>query len=178
MIISNSDLKDIYLQEISIEDVNSTYVDWLNDPEVNQYLETRFQKQTIESVKSYVHSTIKNKNEHLFTIRNSKNKHHIGNIKVGGIIPHHGMAFVSLFIGDKSSWNKGYANQAIKLICKYSFNTLGLRKISAGIYQPNNTSLKTFLNAGFKHDCIFKEHYVFKGTPCDLIFVSLFNSTK
>jgi len=175
MIISNTDLKDIFLQEISLEDVNSTYVDWLNDPDVNQYLETRFQKQTIESVESYISDTIKNKNEHLFTVRTSKNKKHIGNIKIGGVTPHHGIAFISLFIGDKKSWNKSYASQAIKLACKFAFNFLEFRKLSAGIYQPNSRSLKAFLNVGFKHDCTFKNHYLFEGKPCDLIFVSLFN---
>ena len=33
---------------LSVEDVTQNYVDWLNDSEVNRYLETRYNHQTKE----------------------------------------------------------------------------------------------------------------------------------
>ena len=48
----------IYLRKVELNDVNQVYVDWLNDPKVNQYLETRFDVQTIGSVRKYVEKMV------------------------------------------------------------------------------------------------------------------------
>jgi len=175
MLIKNQNVLSIYLQKIRIEDVSSRYVDWLNDPEINQYLETRFKQQTFESVHDFVSNIIANDNEHLFTIKTSANNIHIGNIKVSGISPEHGVGHVSLFIGDKESWGKGYASQAINLISEYAFNTLKLRKLSAGAYKPNVASTKAFIKVGYQYDGTLKNHYLLQGKPCDLVQVCLFS---
>lgn len=176
MQLNNKLLPDIYLQTIQLDDVNNTYVDWLNDPQINQYLETRFEQQTLALVTTFVDSMIANKNEHLFTIRTTSNNKHIGNIKLGAINNTHSVGYVSLFIGDKNAWGKGFACQAIKLISEYGFDTLKLRKLSAGAYKPNIASTKAFLKAGYNYDGTLKNHYLLGDKPCDLVQVCLFSS--
>ncbi|MFC1821085.1 GNAT family N-acetyltransferase [Thermodesulfobacteriota bacterium] len=44
----------IYFREVRISDVNENYYSWMNDPEVNQYLETRYIPQSRENIKRYV----------------------------------------------------------------------------------------------------------------------------
>ena len=46
----------IYLREVRLSDVNDNYYNWMNDPEVTQYLETRFIPQSMENIKSFVTS--------------------------------------------------------------------------------------------------------------------------
>jgi len=99
----------IYLCEIRLSDVNQTYVNWLNDPEVNQYLETRHEMQTLNSVQEYVEKMVEKENELLFSICLKKNDIHIGNIKLGPINLIHKYAEISLFIGDKNEWGKNLA---------------------------------------------------------------------
>jgi RimJ/RimL family protein N-acetyltransferase len=176
--ISSDQLPLIYLQTINKQDANDEYVQWLNDPQVNQYLETRFYQQDLQSVSAFIANIIATPNEHLFTIRLKDNDQHIGNIKIGGINKHHGVGYISLFIGDKTVWGKGYAKQAIQLVSDYAFNTLQLRKLSARAYQPNIGSTKAFLSAGYKHDGIFKDHFMLHGKACDLIQVCLFKSER
>jgi RimJ/RimL family protein N-acetyltransferase len=164
----------IYLQAINEQDASEEYVQWLNDPLVNQYLETRFYPQNLSTIIDFIHATIANPNEHLFTIRLQESAKHIGNIKIGGINSHHYIGDVSLFIGDKSAWGKGIASQAIQLISRYSFEYLQLRKLCAGAYKPNIGSTKAFLKAGYSHDCTLKDHYLLNNEPCDLVQVCLF----
>lgn len=176
--IKSQSIPDIYLQSIQLSDASETYVNWLNDPSVNQYLETRFQLQTIDTVTDFISSMINAPNEHLFTIRLKKTNQHIGNIKVGGIKQQHNIADISLFIGEKSAWGKGYASQAINLISRYSFDVLGLRKLCAGAYEPNKGSTKAFLNVGYLKDSVLSNHYIFNGQPCDLVQVCMFQEQK
>lgn len=172
--VTNQEKPSIYLRSISLDDVNTTYVDWLNDPQVNQYLETRFSHQNIQSVRSFVKTMIKAPNEHLFTIRTCDDQH-IGNIKIGAINMHHGYGEVSLFIGDKNAWGKGYATLAIELISYYALSALKLRKLSAGAYQANIASTKAFIKAGYEMDGIKKGHFRSHDEVVDGIYVCLFS---
>ena len=101
--ISSPQVPSVYLQTITEQDASYEYVEWLNDPLINQYLETRFYVQDLTAIKNFIHLMISDPNEHLFTIRLKESHKHIGNIKIGGIKPHHHVGEVSLFIGDKKS---------------------------------------------------------------------------
>jgi len=174
MKIISAQLPTVYLQSISEQDASEQYVSWLNDPLVNQYLETRFNHQNLDTIINFIHDVIANPNEHLFTIRLKSNNQHIGNIKVGAINRTHKIGEVSLFIGDKSSWGKGIAKQAIQLISRYSIEILKLRKLSAGAYRPNKASTLAFINSGYIEDCVLTDHYLMNGQPCDLVKVCFF----
>lgn len=175
--IKSHNIQGIFIRSIQLEDVTTKYVSWLNDSKVNQYLETRFHKQDIDSVKNYISLQLNNPLEQLFTIRTSENKH-IGNIKIGSINTIHNVAQVSLFIGDKKFWGKGYASQAIRLVSQYSFQKLRLRKLTASAYTSNIGSIKAFLKAGYENECILKEHYILDGKPSDVVFMSLFKKPQ
>ena len=172
--IRSAALPELYLQTISVDDANETYVEWLNDPHINQYLETHFYPQNIDSIVEFIKSMVANPNEHLFSIRMQADNKHIGNIKVGGINTAHSLGEVSLFIGDKSAWGKGFATQAIQLISRYSLEKLQLRKLIAGAYKPNIGSTRAFVKAGYCQDGILQNHYLLNGEPCDLIQVCMF----
>ncbi|MFM8453782.1 MAG: hypothetical protein ACKOAD_02165 [Gammaproteobacteria bacterium] len=45
---------DIYLQCLSSDDVNEDYVSWMNDKEINKYMETRYKSWSMEEIKDYV----------------------------------------------------------------------------------------------------------------------------
>ena len=68
----------IYLRKVELSDVNQAYVNWLNDPEVNQYLETRYEVQTMDSVHKYVGKMIALDDELFLAICFQDNDKHIG----------------------------------------------------------------------------------------------------
>jgi RimJ/RimL family protein N-acetyltransferase len=173
--IESEHVKEIYLQSISLADLSDAYVDWLNDEAINEYLEVCFSPQTLKSVLTTIESSITSPHEFLFTIKLQDNDRHIGNIKVGHINYMHNIAHISLFIGDKSCWGKGIATQAIRLISQYGFKVLKLRKLCAAAYDVNPASTKAFIKSGYVDDCIHTQHYTFKGKPCDLVQVCMFD---
>ena len=46
--------KRLLLRDIKVEDITDEYVNWLNDPEVNRFLEIRFQRHTRETVTRFI----------------------------------------------------------------------------------------------------------------------------
>lgn len=160
----------IYLRELGVGDVTQKYVDWLNDPDVNQYLETRFVTQSAAAVEQFVQDKEKDPDEFLFGIFRLSDSHHIGNIKLGPVNRHHLFAPISLFIGDKSCWGQNLATEAIGLIVAFGFKECGLEKVEAGCYEINIGSQRAFEKNGFVVEgCLRKQRAVAGGRTSDIL---------
>ena len=46
--------KNYYLRTLTVNDVSEKYLKWVNDPEVTQYLEIRYNSYTMEKLCEYV----------------------------------------------------------------------------------------------------------------------------
>ena len=140
----------LLLRPVVESDLTDSYVSWLNDPEVNAFLETRFQYQTLELVRDYWKAHGNDPSSPWWAIcRRDQQDRHIGNIKLGPIHPIHKRADISLFIGDRKAWGLGLATEAISLVRDWAFMQLELHKLSAGIYGENIGSRRAFEKCGF-----------------------------
>lgn len=166
---------DIYLRKISISDCNENYLNWMNDSEVNKYLESRFTTHSIDSLKDFVNSMNNSENNILFAIIDKSSDKHIGNIKLGNIHPVHKYADIGLIIGEKNCWGKGIGTKSIQLVTDYAFNKLNLRKVIAGVYEYNIGSIRAFEKCGFKRAYVKKDTYFFEGNYIDAIVFELYN---
>jgi ribosomal-protein-alanine N-acetyltransferase len=163
----------LYQRTLRDADCTTRYVNWLNDRNVNRFLETRHTLQSVQSVTEFVAAVNARRNEHLFGIFLKDADRHIGNIKVGPIGTYHPLADISLFIGDRDCWGKGYASEAIEALSRYALSALGVRKLSASMYEPNQGSVRAFLKAGYKREGLRRAHYLLEGHPCNLIELGL-----
>jgi [ribosomal protein S5]-alanine N-acetyltransferase len=168
--------KRIFIKILSPDDVNQAYVEWMNDPAIHQYLESRFRMQTIESVRSFVEGMNNSTVDAMFGIFLNDSSEHIGNIKIGNINPFHRRADVGLIIGNRSAWGKGYAAEAIALVTQYGFEELNLNKLFAGMYAENTGSFKAFLKCGWRHVGTLKEHCFSHGKYTDEFIVEICKS--
>ena len=153
--------KNICLREIQISDVKKNYYNWMRDPEVNQYLESRFEKWSVRRLKNYVKEIKINRDNFFWAIILKETGRHIGNIKLGPINRKHGFADLGIIIGEKPCWGKGFATEAITLVVDYAFEKLKLNKLTAGAYANNIGSVKAFKNAGFLIEGIRKRQYLY-----------------
>lgn len=173
MVILESD--NFYLRNISLDDCNENYLSWMNDSEINKYLESRFTTHTIDSLKNFVTSMNNSDNNIMFAIIDKEFDKHIGNIKLGNIHPIHRYADIGLIIGEKNYWGRGIATNAISLISKYAFEELNLRKIFAGVYENNIGSIRAFEKCGFEKAYIKSNTYFFDGKYIDALVFELYN---
>jgi len=165
----------IYLREVRDSDVKETYYRWMNDPEIIQYLECRFAPNSMGSLVEYVKGFQGNKDNIFLAIVLKENHTHIGNIKMGPINWVHRFADIGVMIGEKDSWGKGYASEAISLLSEHAFRTLNLHKLTAGCYEPNQGSLKAFQKAGFEIEGVRKQHCFSNGNYVDAILLGKIN---
>jgi len=165
--------KDIYLREVRLSDVNEDYYHWMNDPGITRYLESRFFPNDIDSLKEYVNQRHKDRSNVFLAIVLRQGERHIGNIKLGPIDWIHKLADVGVLIGDKGSWGKGYATEAIGLVIQLAFHGLNLHKLTAGYYVDNKGSEKAFSNNGFVVEGIRRRHRFCEGSYMDTVVLGL-----
>lgn len=178
----------LYLREVRLSDVNDNYYQWMNDPEMTKYMEIRFKPQSMEEIRNYVEMRAGNQDEPFFAIAIKGSNcadewgHvqdippcHIGNIKLGPVNWIHRSADVSLFIGYRHLWGRGYATEAIQLVSDYAFKKLNLCKLKAGIYAENFGSYSAFKKAGFSIEGRLKKQVFCDGKRQDVILLGKVN---
>jgi len=159
------------------EDVGEEYVAWLNDPEINRFLETRFVDQSLETCRDFVGRMNADPLQHLFGMFDKECNRHIGNIKLGPINRRHLLADIGLIIGRREFWGKGIATEAISLLRDYAFSEIGLHKLTAGCYSTNLGSAKAFEKAGFALEGRRPKHSKAGNEWVDLLEFGCVNST-
>jgi len=163
--------EQIILKNISEVYVTENYLKWLLDPNINCYLEVRWEKHSVRSVKKYISDLNKSKNNEIFGIFTKSKSDHIGNLKIGQIHPIYLHAEIGLIIGNQNYWGRNIATEAIFLATNYSFNELKLNKLYAFVYEYNVGSLKVFLKNGYNEVGAYKKHVRFENSFIDLILV-------
>lgn len=147
--------RKIYLKTLLAKNATKEYCNWLNDPEVNQYLETK--KATIAELKKYIEKKNRNPNCLFLGIFFKENQKHIGNIKLEPINFKERKATIGILIGDKNYWGKGIGTEAIKLFVNYAFQKLNLKEIKLGVILENKPAVALYKKVGFKVNRIEKK---------------------
>ena len=162
----------IQLRALDDEDVGPAYLSWLSDRLGNRYLESRYRPPTLAGLRQWVAAQNASSSELLFGIflRDAGTEGaHVGNIKLGGIDRVHRRGDIGLLIGDRDSWGKGIATEAIGLVTRFAFDQLGLNKVTASCYEPNEGSRRAFLKAGFVEEGRRLAHFFCDGQFVDCI---------
>ena len=162
-----------YLREVRLSDVTEKYYRWMNDPEIYRYLETRFAPQSLETIADFVRHMSGKTDEPFFAICTVETGEHIGNIKIGPINFRHRHGDISLLIGEKSYWGKGYAAEAIDLVTRFGFEIANLNKLEAGCYAENEGSARAFEKCGYAREGLMKGHFLHQGRETDCIRLGL-----
>jgi len=168
----------ILLRPARPADVVQRYVDWLNDPDINRYLETRFEVQTINTTSDYVRDAATDRDQVLLAICLREDDRHIGNLKIGRVNWRHRHSDISLFIGEKPLWVHGYAAEAIALACDFAFAVLKLHKLRAGVYADNAGSIRAFEKCGFQREGRLREHVLEDGAYTDVVLLGRLATDK
>lgn len=169
------DAERIYLRKLNESDITVKYINWLNDPEVNKFLSTRFSTQNHETVRDYVRSFNKANNKLLLGIFLKDGDIHIGNVTFSHIDWFNNFATIGISIGDKNYWGKGYGYETLSCIKNFSFETLKLNRLEAVVDINNLGSLKLFKKVGFEVEGVLRKREKIDDEYTDGIFLGLLN---
>ena len=147
--------KRIFLKSLGEENATDDYCGWLNDREVNVYLETR--KTTVEELKEYIREKNESENALFLGMFLKENSRHIGNIKLEPIDFEKKTAVLGILLGDKSCWGQGIGTEAVKLLLRHAFEELGLQEVSLGVLSENKPAIRVYEKSGMRIDKVKKK---------------------
>jgi len=137
----------LFLKPLSQKHLSLAYVNWLNDIEVNTYLESGG-NYTLQLLADFLKE--QEQKDILFWAIHLKNSNkHIGNIKIDPINYEQSSGEFGILMGDKENWGKGFANEASNRIIKYCFEQLKLTKITLGVIENNIKAVSLYHKIGF-----------------------------
>lgn len=139
--------------------ISDSYIRWLNDPEINRFLEIRFVNQTYETVKAYIQSFYQDVEKYAWGIYPIGRTNMIGTTTLYNINRHHGSGEIGLLIGEKEYWGKGASEEAVNLLAEFAFEALGLRRLTGGSYASNYGMSFSYKRLGFTNEGKLRQAY-------------------
>ena len=142
-------MRDMKLRPLVADDVSKDYVAGLNNPEVNQYMEVRKQRQTLSSVVQFVEENLNATDSILWGIWTLEPDRLVGSVRLHNIDDETNSCDIGVCVFDRSVWGKGVASRAIREVCNWGYECLDLQTVVAGIEPENLGSWKAFTKVGF-----------------------------
>lgn len=153
------------------------YLGWLRDPEVVRtlYLPSYLESQVrYEEVKTYCDRMMESDVDLFMAIHDRETGKFIGTIKAGHTNWYSMTTDIGIMIGDKSFWRKGLAQDAILHLCRYLFDTVGMRKLTSGSMAINLAMMRVFEKLGFKQEACIRNQDRIGDEYCDHVHFGCF----
>lgn len=165
----------ITLRPLTPRHVGTTYRAWLNDPEITRYLEARFQRWSLAGLRRFVAQVRTDPRTWFFGIFLAGEGRMVGTIKLGPVERAHGTAEVGLLVGERALHGRGIGSEAIALASGFGVGALGLRKLTAGAYQPNQASVRAFEKAGWHIEAVIPRQCLLDAEPVGVVRMARYN---
>jgi RimJ/RimL family protein N-acetyltransferase len=93
----------------------------------------------------------------------------IGHLGLIRIDPAHFRATLYIAIGEKSCWGGGYGADAIRLVLRYGFQRLNLRRLELITDIDNARGIRCYENCGFVREGVLRQHRLRRGKALDML---------
>ena len=111
------------LTPFTIEDVDENYISWLNDSNINKFLEIRHNKQTLKTVSDYIGEFYNIQEKYIWGIY-PLDGDLIGTVTLRSINRYDSSAELGLMIGATNYWGKLASEDSISLVLPVSTSVL------------------------------------------------------
>lgn len=166
-------LSGLIVSRFRDELLTERYVSWLNDPEVVRYSEQRHRVHSLKSCSDYIEGMKAGGNLLLAIETTHGRRLHIGNMSVVFDAPNRG-ADLSIIIGEKSFWGRGYASMAWSSVMNSLFYDVCIRRVTAGTMEVNSPMLRLFQRSSMTIDFIRPRHFIWEGQEVAFVGASRF----
>ena len=142
---------------------------WRNNPKVRQYSRNMWPRRLDDVKKRFETVPDRHTRDNVgFIIYHKRDKCPIGDIGLNRIdwVSRHANIFA--MIGEPEYWGKGIVGEAAQLVLKYAFTELNLHKVKAGVFTPNDRSLRAAEKLGLNKEAVVKEAIYVDGKYHDI----------
>lgn len=166
----------ITLRPLIEADADGPYVSWFNDAAVCQGNSHHIYPYHREQALTYIRQTAQGRDTLVLAVVLRADGRHIGNIALQSIHPVNRTAELSIVLGDKSAWGKGYGLEAAQLLVAHGFLALNLHRIGCGTFHENIAMQKLAHSLGMKEEGRRRQGAFKDGRYLDIVEFGLLRS--
>lgn len=164
----------IRLREYRQEDLGAMRA-WVNDEQTVGSLSTLYwapqsSSNTADALDRAMHSL---GNAAYFVIADRVDDHYLGQIDLYAIDWKLRCGTLGMVIGHENQRGKGYGAEALALLLRYSFLTLGLERVELEVNQENQRAVRCYQKAGFVLEGVKRHAFYHNGAFCDVAVMSV-----
>jgi len=161
----------VYLRPFERDDLH--YIQkWSNDAELRRLVGEVAPMSRAETEKFYK-ELLADKNRMWFVIALKRGDRVIGEAGLLRMFRPWRATDMTIIIGEKDAWGKGYGTEAGRLLLDYAFKRLGFHRISIGVVGFNKRALRFWENLGFKKEGVHRDGYYYNNEYSDFIMMSI-----
>jgi RimJ/RimL family protein N-acetyltransferase len=147
---------------------------WYRDADFLRHwdAETAFPK-TEKQLAEYVDGQQKSETAFVFAIRPVDREDLIGYCELDSIIWSQQVGWLAIGFGDPAQRGKGYGAEAMRLLLRFGFGELNLRRIQLTVFSYNESALRLYEKLGFYREGTFREFLQRDGQFYDMLLYGL-----
>ncbi|HYF76937.1 MAG TPA: GNAT family protein [Symbiobacteriaceae bacterium] len=87
----------------------------------------------------------------------------IGSVRLWRVSDRNRSAMLTVFIGEKRAWNRGYGQDALRLALRHAFTNMGLHRVELHVFAFNERAIRCYERVGFvregaRREALFREN--------------------
>jgi RimJ/RimL family protein N-acetyltransferase len=162
--------KKTRLRAIERSDI-PTFVHWLNDPEVTQYL-AMYMPMSQAQEERWFEAQLEKRDGFILGIETFDGKL-IGNLGLVNVDWKNSQALLGIVIGEKEYWNHGYGADAITALLGFAFKQMNLHRVHLATYEYNERAIKCYQKCGFKLEGRMRQAHFYGGRYHDELVMGI-----
>jgi RimJ/RimL family protein N-acetyltransferase len=175
-------MKDIYkgelvrLSAMDAEEISSAFSRWSRDTEFRRLLDSgAAHTSSLTGTKKWLEKELDEQsiNQHWFSVRKLDDDKLLGDIDLYIYNWPSRDAFVGLGIGEREFWGKGYGTDLMKLIMRYAFTEVNLRRVTLTVFEYNPRAIRSYEKAGFRHEGRMRKVLNKEGRRWDILYMGI-----
>lgn len=163
--------KRVYLRALEKEDL--IYIrKWSNDHEIRK-LTGEVVSMSQADADKFLERVYSDNTREWFVIVVKENDRVIGETGLLRMFPAWRTTDISIIIGEKDVWGKGYGTEAILLLLDYAFRCLNFHRVAIGIVGFNKRAISFWKKIGFKKEGVQRDGYYYNHKYFDFVMMSI-----
>jgi diamine N-acetyltransferase len=145
---------------------------WSNDSELRGLI-GEIAPMTMDEAREFYERVRKDEQRAWFVIVLKEDGRVIGEAGLLRIFPAWRTTDLSIILGERDSWGRGYGTEAIHLLLDYAFGCLKLHRVAIGVVDFNEVALRFYEKVGFKREGVQRDGYYFEHEYRDFVMMSI-----
>jgi len=145
---------------------------WSNDPEIRR-LTGEVKPMTDQAAEDFYRRTLDHNDRVWFIIELNENGDPIGEAGLLRMFPAWRTTDLSIIIGERDAWGKGYGTEAIMLLLDYAFGALNFHRVALGVVGFNERALRFYERVGFRRGGVQRDGYYSGHQYHDFVMMSI-----